>query len=47
MTRAEAKIDVPQGGEPITLSDEGDGLDVPETPLVPILYGEGRHAGGP
>jgi len=35
-------IDVPQAGEPVALADEETGaIDVPETPIVPILYGDG------
>jgi len=36
------KVEVPEDGEPITaVDDEGDELDVPENPIVPIIYGDG------
>ncbi|MFO7834898.1 MAG: isocitrate dehydrogenase (NADP(+)) [Halohasta sp.] len=36
------KIDVPDEGEQITLVDEETGeLNVPETPIIPIIYGDG------
>ena len=36
------KVDVPEGGEPITLADEETGeLDVPANPIVPIIHGDG------
>ena len=35
-------IEVPGEGEPITLADEETGeLSVPETPIIPIIYGDG------
>ncbi|WP_327052498.1 isocitrate dehydrogenase (NADP(+)) [Halomicrococcus gelatinilyticus] len=33
------KIEVPEGGEKIT--KDGDGLDVPEEPIIPIIHGDG------
>jgi isocitrate dehydrogenase len=33
-------VTVPEGGEPITLDDDG-GVDVPSNPIVPIIYGDG------
>ncbi|MWG35108.1 isocitrate dehydrogenase (NADP(+)) [Halomarina oriensis] len=35
------KVDVPEEGEPITVADDGDELDVPENPIIPIIYGDG------
>ena len=36
------QIDVPEAGEKITLADEETGeLNVPETPIIPIIYGDG------
>ena len=36
------KLDVPKKGESVTVLDETtDALEVPETPVVPILYGDG------
>ncbi|WP_253736432.1 isocitrate dehydrogenase (NADP(+)) [Halohasta salina] len=36
------QIDVPEDGEQITLVDEETGeLNVPETPIIPIIYGDG------
>ena len=36
------KIEVPDEGEPIEVVDEEtDELDVPEKPIIPILYGDG------
>jgi isocitrate dehydrogenase len=36
------KIEVPEDGEKITVSDaEGEELDVPETPIIPIIHGDG------
>ncbi|MEF8775494.1 MAG: isocitrate dehydrogenase (NADP(+)) [Haloarculaceae archaeon] len=36
------KIEVPSAGDPIeVLDEEADALDVPETPILPILYGDG------
>jgi len=36
------KISVPEDGEPITVVDaDADELDVPETPIIPIIYGDG------
>ena len=36
------KIDVPAEGEQITLADEDTGeLNVPETPIIPIIHGDG------
>ncbi|MEA1931885.1 MAG: isocitrate dehydrogenase (NADP(+)) [Euryarchaeota archaeon] len=36
------QIDVPEEGERITLADEETGeLNVPETPIIPIIYGDG------
>ena len=36
------QIDVPDDGEQITLADEETGaLNVPETPIIPIIYGDG------
>jgi isocitrate dehydrogenase len=36
------KIEVPEEGEPIEVIDEeADELDVPETPIIPILHGDG------
>jgi isocitrate dehydrogenase len=36
------KVEVPADGEPITLADEETGaLDVPETPIIPIIHGDG------
>jgi isocitrate dehydrogenase len=36
------RVEVPAGGERITLADaDGDELDVPEKPIVPIIYGDG------
>src|SRR6056297_533585 len=36
------QIDVPEVGEQITLVDEETGeLNVPETPIIPIIYGDG------
>jgi len=36
------QIDVPEAGEQITLADEETGeLNVPETPIIPIIYGDG------
>ena len=36
------KIEVPEAGEQITLADEETGeLNVPETPIVPIIHGDG------
>ncbi|ATW87556.1 isocitrate dehydrogenase (NADP) [Halohasta litchfieldiae] len=36
------KIEVPETGEQITLADEETGeLNVPETPIIPIIYGDG------
>jgi len=39
------QIEVPEAGEPITLADEETGeLNVPETPVIPIIYGDGIGA---
>ena len=36
------KIEIPDDGEQITLADEDTGeLNVPETPIIPIIYGDG------
>ena len=36
------RLDIPDAGDPVTVLDEAaDTLDVPETPIVPILYGDG------
>ncbi|MFB6297262.1 MAG: isocitrate dehydrogenase (NADP(+)) [Salinirussus sp.] len=36
------KVEVPDEGEPITVVDAGeDVLDVPDTPIIPILFGDG------
>ena len=36
------KIEVPEAGEQITLADEDTGeLNVPETPVIPIIHGDG------
>jgi isocitrate dehydrogenase len=36
------KVEVPEDGEPITLADEETGeLDVPDTPIIPIIHGDG------
>jgi len=36
------KIEVPEAGEQITLADEDTGeLNVPETPIIPIIHGDG------
>ncbi|MGM0590511.1 MAG: isocitrate dehydrogenase (NADP(+)) [Halobacteriota archaeon] len=36
------KVSVPEEGERITLADEETGeLNVPETPIIPIIYGDG------
>ena len=36
------QIEVPEEGEQITLADEETGeLNVPETPIIPIIYGDG------
>jgi isocitrate dehydrogenase len=36
------KVEVPEAGEPIRLADEETGaLDVPETPIIPIIHGDG------
>jgi len=36
------KVEVPEGGEPVTVAEEGeDGLDVPENPIIPIIHGDG------
>jgi isocitrate dehydrogenase len=36
------KVEIPDEGEPIEVVDaEGDELDVPDTPIIPILYGDG------
>jgi isocitrate dehydrogenase len=36
------KVTVPEDGEAITLADEETGaLDVPETPIIPIIHGDG------
>jgi isocitrate dehydrogenase len=36
------KVEVPEEGEPITLADEETGaLDVPDTPIIPIIHGDG------
>ncbi|WP_318568495.1 isocitrate dehydrogenase (NADP(+)) [Salinigranum marinum] len=36
------KVEVPEDGEPITIADEETGaLDVPETPIIPIIHGDG------
>jgi len=36
------QIDAPEAGEKITLADEETGeLNVPETPIIPIIYGDG------
>jgi len=36
------QIDVPEAGEKITLADEETGeLNVPENPIIPIIYGDG------
>ena len=36
------KVEVPAEGEPITVVDEdADELDIPETPIVPIIHGDG------
>ncbi|WP_137284714.1 isocitrate dehydrogenase (NADP(+)) [Halorussus salinisoli] len=36
------KIEVPEGGEKITVEEEGeDGLSVPDNPIIPIIHGDG------
>ena len=35
------KVEVPEEGEPITVDADEDKLDVPETPIIPIIYGDG------
>jgi isocitrate dehydrogenase len=36
------KVEVPEGGERITVTDaDNDELDVPENPIIPIIYGDG------
>ncbi|GAA0671177.1 isocitrate dehydrogenase (NADP(+)) [Natronoarchaeum mannanilyticum] len=36
------KIEVPDDGEKITVSDaEGEELDVPENPIIPVIHGDG------
>jgi len=36
------KLEVPSGGEPVTvLNEDADEFEVPETPIIPILYGDG------
>ncbi|MFC5972548.1 isocitrate dehydrogenase (NADP(+)) [Halomarina salina] len=35
------KVDVPEEGEPITVGADEDELDVPENPIIPIIYGDG------
>ena len=36
------KVDIPDGGEQITLADEETGaLTVPENPIIPIIHGDG------
>ncbi len=36
------KVEVPEKGEPIEVIDEeADELDVPETPIIPIIHGDG------
>jgi len=36
------RIEVPRDGDPIEVVDaEEDALDIPETPIIPILYGDG------
>jgi isocitrate dehydrogenase len=36
------EVTVPEAGEPITVVDEdADELDIPENPIVPIIYGDG------
>jgi len=34
-------VSVPEDGEPITYDDAADELSVPDTPIVPIIYGDG------
>ncbi|MFC6834926.1 isocitrate dehydrogenase (NADP(+)) [Halomarina ordinaria] len=36
------KVEVPEGGESITVADaESDELEVPDNPVIPIIYGDG------
>jgi isocitrate dehydrogenase len=36
------RVSVPEAGDPITVVDESaDELDVPETPIIPIIHGDG------
>jgi isocitrate dehydrogenase len=36
------KIEVPRDGDPIEVVDaDADALDIPDTPIIPILYGDG------
>ena len=36
------KVDVPDQGQKITLADEETGeLEVPDDPIIPIIYGDG------
>jgi len=42
MTHEYAKVSVPTSGSPVTLADPETGaLDVPDDPIVPIIYGDG------
>ena len=42
MTEAFERVSVPADGEPITVRDEAsDELDVPDTPIIPIIHGDG------
>ncbi len=39
------KVDVPEAGEPITLQEGSEtALEVPENPIIPIIYGDGVGA---
>ncbi|MFB6218311.1 MAG: NADP-dependent isocitrate dehydrogenase, partial [Halobacteriaceae archaeon] len=36
------KVSVPENGRPIEVVDEAaDELDVPDDPIIPIIYGDG------
>jgi isocitrate dehydrogenase len=35
------KVEVPEGGETITADEETGELNVPETPIIPIIHGDG------
>lgn len=42
MTYSYSRVEVPDDGTPITLADEEDyTLDVPDDPIIPIIYGDG------